>query len=70
MTALHVPKMSSDAGVIDAAKAVIGEALIEARDLVGEITLVVRGESVADVLRTLRDTCLLYNLTLPTKLEV
>ena len=56
MTALHVPKMSSDAGVIDAAKAVIGEALIEARDLVGEITLVVRGESVADVLRTLRDT--------------
>ncbi len=56
MTALHVPRMASDEGVIDAAKAAIGDALIEARDLVGEITLVVKRESVADVLRTLRDT--------------
>jgi NADH-quinone oxidoreductase subunit C len=56
MSATHVPRMASDEGVIDAAKAAIGDALIEARDLVGEITLVVRRESVADVLKTLRDT--------------
>src|SRR3954463_5318736 len=52
----HVPKMPSDEGVIDAAKKALGDALIEARDLVGEITLVVKREAVADVCRTLRDT--------------
>jgi NADH-quinone oxidoreductase subunit C len=56
MLATHVPRMASDEGVIAAAKKAIGKALIEARDLVGEITLVVRRESVADVLRKLRDT--------------
>jgi NADH-quinone oxidoreductase subunit C len=56
MVASHAPRMASDAGVIDAAKAVIGDALIEARNLVGEITLIVRRESIADVLRALRDT--------------
>jgi NADH-quinone oxidoreductase subunit C len=54
--ASHVPKMASDEGVIDAAKKAIGDALIEARDLVGEITLVVRREAVVDVCRALRDT--------------
>jgi NADH-quinone oxidoreductase subunit C len=54
--ASHVPKMASDKGVIDAAKAAIGAALVEARDLVGEITLVVERESIVDVLRALRDT--------------
>jgi NADH-quinone oxidoreductase subunit C len=48
--------MASDEGVIAAAKKAVGKALIEARDLVGEITLVVRRESIADVLRKLRDT--------------
>jgi NADH-quinone oxidoreductase subunit C len=52
----HVPKMASNEGVIDAAKAVIGDALIEAKDVVDEITLTVRRESVVDVLRALRDT--------------
>jgi NADH-quinone oxidoreductase subunit C len=52
----HVPKMASDDGVIDAAKRAIGDALIEARDLVGEVTLVVRREAIVDACRALRDT--------------
>jgi NADH-quinone oxidoreductase subunit C len=52
----HVPKMASDEGVIDAARKAIGDALIEARDRVGEITLVVKRDAVVDVCRTLRDT--------------
>src|SRR3954452_22780628 len=52
----HVPKMPSDEGVIDAAKKALGDALIEARDLVGEITLVVKRDNIVDVCRTLRDT--------------
>src|SRR5215213_818477 len=56
MLAAHVPQTASDEGVIDAAKAAIGGALIEAREAAGEVTLVVRRESIADVLRALRDT--------------
>jgi NADH-quinone oxidoreductase subunit C len=52
----HVPKTASDEGVIDAATKVLGSMLIETKDHVGEITLTVRRESVADALRTLRDT--------------
>jgi NADH-quinone oxidoreductase subunit C len=48
--------MASDEGVVDAAKAALGDALIEARDLVGEITLVVKRESIVEVCRALRDT--------------
>jgi NADH-quinone oxidoreductase subunit C len=54
--ASHVPKMASDDGVVDAAKAVLGDALIEAHDLVGEVTLTVRRESIVEVCRALRDT--------------
>ena len=54
--ASHVPKMASDESVIDAAKKAIGDALVEARDLVGEITLVVKREAIVDVCRALRDT--------------
>ena len=56
MLAAHVPQTASDEGVIDAAKAAIGDALVEARDEVGEITLVVVRESIATVLKALRDT--------------
>jgi NADH-quinone oxidoreductase subunit C len=52
----HVPKMASNEGVLDAAKAVIGDALISAKDAAGEITLTVKRESIVDVLRALRDT--------------
>jgi NADH-quinone oxidoreductase subunit C len=48
--------MASDEGVIAAARKAIGKALIEAKDLVGEITLTVRRDAIADVLRALRDT--------------
>jgi NADH-quinone oxidoreductase subunit C len=52
----HVPKMASDEGVIAAATAAVGDALIEARDLVGEITLIVKRDEIANVLKILRDT--------------
>ena len=54
--ASHVPRMASDEGVIDAARAAVGDALVEATDAVGEVTLTVRRESIVDVLRALRDT--------------
>jgi NADH-quinone oxidoreductase subunit C len=52
----HVPKMASDDGVIDAARAALGGALLEVKDAVGEITLTVRRESIVEVCRALRDT--------------
>jgi NADH-quinone oxidoreductase subunit C len=54
--ASHVPKTAPNDGVIDAARAALGEALIEVRDHVGEITLTVRRDSIVAVCRTLRDT--------------
>ncbi|MEO8176437.1 MAG: NADH-quinone oxidoreductase subunit C [Sphingomicrobium sp.] len=54
--ASHVPIMASDQGVIDAATAAFGEALIDARESVGEVTLVVAREAIATVLQALRDT--------------
>jgi NADH-quinone oxidoreductase subunit C len=48
--------MASDEGVIAAAKKAIGKALVEAKDLVGEITLTVKREEIANVLKALRDT--------------
>lgn len=54
--ASHVPTMSSDEGVIAAATKALGKALIEAREAVGEITLVVARDSIVAVLKALRDT--------------
>lgn len=54
--ATHVPKMASDEGVIDAAKTALGDALVDAREHVGEVMLTVRRESLVEALRTLRDT--------------
>jgi len=53
--ASHVPKMASDEGVMEAAKSAIGDALIDAKNAVDEITLTVRRESIAEVLQALRD---------------
>ena len=53
--ATHVPKMASDEGVIDAAKAALGDALVDAQEHVGEVMLTVCRESVVDALRILRD---------------
>ena len=52
----HVPKTASDEGVIDAATKALGPMLLETKDHVGEITLTVRREALADALRTMRDT--------------
>jgi NADH-quinone oxidoreductase subunit C len=54
--ASHVPRMASDDGVIEAAKAALGDALLEAKKAVGEITLTVKRERIVDVCRALRDT--------------
>ena len=54
--ASHVPTTASDDGVIDAARAAIGDALVDAREAAGEITLTVKRDAVADVCRALRDT--------------
>jgi NADH-quinone oxidoreductase subunit C len=48
--------MASNEGVIDGARAVIGDALIKAKNVVDEITLTVQRDAVVDVLRALRDT--------------
>jgi NADH-quinone oxidoreductase subunit C len=56
MAATHVPKMASDEGVVPAAKGALGKALLGVKDHLDEITLTVKRESIADVLRTLRDT--------------
>jgi len=54
--ATHVPREASSEGVVEAARAAIGDALIEVKDQVGEITLTVGREDIVDVLRALRDT--------------
>ena len=54
--ATHVPRTASNDGVVDAARAAVGDALINVIDHVGEITLVVQRDSIVDVCRALRDT--------------
>jgi len=54
-TSLTFPKFASNDGVIEAATAALGSALIEAREHVGEIALFVKRESVVEALRALRD---------------
>jgi NADH-quinone oxidoreductase subunit C len=54
--ALHAPRTASDEGVIDAAKKALGGALLAVKEHVGEITLTVKREEIASVLKKLRDT--------------
>jgi NADH-quinone oxidoreductase subunit C len=56
MVALHAPRTASDEGVIDAAKKALGDALLSTKEDVGEITLIVKRDSIVDVCRALRDT--------------
>ena len=49
------PRIASIEGVIDAVKAAIGEAFVDAKDAVGEVSITVRRESIVDVMRILRD---------------
>ncbi|SNT03447.1 NADH dehydrogenase subunit C [Sphingomonas laterariae] len=53
---LAFPKYASNDGVIDAAKAALGDRLIHARDEVGEIALHVRAEALVDAMIILRDS--------------
>ncbi|WP_442677940.1 NADH-quinone oxidoreductase subunit C [Sphingomonas sp. ASY06-1R] len=52
---MSFPKFSSNDGVIDAATAALGDALILATEKVGEIRLDVKRDRVVDALRILRD---------------
>ncbi len=52
---MSFPKFASNDGVIDAATAALGDALISAVEHVGEIRLDVKRERVVDALRILRD---------------
>src|SRR3954470_4669319 len=56
MTALHVPRTASDEGVIDAARKALGDAILAVKEYAGEITLTVKREEIANVLKALRDT--------------
>jgi NADH-quinone oxidoreductase subunit C len=50
------PLVPAREGIIDAVSAAIGNAFISGQDEVGEVSIDVARESVADVLRTLRDS--------------
>ena len=49
------PRIAPREGLIDEVTAALGDALIEAKDAVGEVSLTVVRESLVDVCRTLRD---------------
>jgi NADH-quinone oxidoreductase subunit C len=54
--ASSAPRTAANDGVIETARAALGDALRDARDLVGEITLVVERERIVDCCRALRNT--------------
>jgi NADH-quinone oxidoreductase subunit C len=51
----NIPRIPVRENIADEVKAAIGEAFLSAKDEVGEVSIDVTRESVADVLRTLRD---------------
>jgi len=51
-----VPRTASDEGVIDAAKKALGDTIVDVKNHVGEITLTVKRDQIANVLKLLRDT--------------
>jgi len=51
----NVPQIPVREGIIDAVTAAIGDAFLLAKDEVGEVSIDVRRETIADVLTTLRD---------------
>jgi NADH-quinone oxidoreductase subunit C len=55
-SALHVPRTAPDDGVIDAARAALGDALVDVKEHVGEVTLTVKRDEISNVLKVLRDT--------------
>jgi len=51
----NIPRIPIREGIVDEVKAAIGDAFLSAKDEVGEVSIDVRRESVADVLTMLRD---------------
>jgi NADH-quinone oxidoreductase subunit C len=49
------PRIPARAGIIEEVRAALGDALVEAKDAVGEVSLTVRRDSIVEVCRTLRD---------------
>jgi NADH-quinone oxidoreductase subunit C len=49
------PRIAPREGLLDEVRAALGEALLDATEAVGEVTLTVRRESIVEVCRTLRD---------------
>jgi len=49
------PRIAPREGILDEVSAALGDALIEAKDAVGEVSLTVRRETIADVCTILRD---------------
>jgi len=49
------PRYASNEGVIEAARAALGDMLVDAVEAVGEVALHVRRESIVDAMRLLRD---------------
>jgi NADH-quinone oxidoreductase subunit C len=49
------PRIAPREGIIDEVKAAIGEAFVEAKDAVGEISITVERSRIVDVMRLLRD---------------
>jgi NADH-quinone oxidoreductase subunit C len=49
------PRIAARDGIIDEVKAAIGDAFIEAREAVGEVSITVARDSIVEVCRTLRD---------------
>lgn len=50
------PRYAANDGVIEAAKAALGDLLVEAKDAVGEVSLTVVREKLCDAMLALRDT--------------
>jgi NADH-quinone oxidoreductase subunit C len=50
------PRIAPREGIVDEVRAAIGGAFIDAKDAVGEVSITVRRESIAEVCRTLRDS--------------
>jgi NADH-quinone oxidoreductase subunit C len=55
MALSSAPRIAPREGIIDEVKAAIGDAFLDAKDAVGEVSVTVRRESIVDVCRTLRD---------------
>ena len=52
----HLPQIPGNAGIADRVRTILGADLIEATEVVGELTLVVNREAAGSVLQQLRDT--------------